>query len=734
MTESLSCVTCGRPLPKDAPSGQCPPCLLALAMSPPPEISSGEQRGLLFALFALRLGLLDAAALRRHSEVPGGPDAPKVAAVMAEQKVLHRADRQLADELVSLTTDHFDGDEALAFESLGGWPALQRLWAHYDADPQADRSGVVSESAEALPTLKSLRYSTVRELPGRYTGPREQSRGGMGRVFFVQDEYLDREVALKELIPLDEMAPAAALDDHSGSVAAQMVSRFLREARLTGRLEHPSIVPVYELGRRSNGSLYYTMKLVRGRTLEQALQGAATLKDRLELLPHFLDLCQAVGYAHSKNVIHRDIKPSNVMIGEFGETVIIDWGLAKVVGGDEQSGSSTSESAEENTPAATMVGTRLGTPRYMSPEQASGFTDEVDQRSDVFALGIVLYELLTGQVPLDGEVTEEIFHQIHNEKPVPVFQIERGAPPELAVICSHAMRKNPKDRYQNAKDLADEIQRFMTGATVRSYIYSPGELLGRFYVQHRTLMNAAAATAVAALVLGSFSYWNIGTARDEAVSAKIDALEALDSATIARRQAETSRAVMEHALAQADTDRRSAESAQYVNGIALARISIDEGKLVKARENLDKLPTAYRKWEWNYLAALAWPRTNVGPGETPDSGADEQSAVDAWDGAHANSVLTISAHEAEVTGVDFSADGRRLATKSIDGTARIWDAATGTMLAAIEGSDGNYGPALFLDGDRHVARSKGASGVSVCDAQTGREVAVLEGHTEAAIP
>ena len=175
----------------------------------------------------------------------------------------------------------------------------------------------------------------VEEAEGRYTLREERARGGMGRVLLVRDEFLGRDVALKELLPeLVKVGGDTSIIPNSSRspMTLRLLARFLQEARITGQLEHPSIVPVYELGRRQDGSLYYTMKLVRGQSLAHAIREARSLRQRLKLLPHFIDLCQAIAYAHSRGVIHRDLKPDNVMVGEFGETVVIDWGLAKARG------------------------------------------------------------------------------------------------------------------------------------------------------------------------------------------------------------------------------------------------------------------------------------------------------------------------------------------------------------------------------------------------------------------
>ena len=207
----------------------------------------------------------------------------------------------------------------------------------------------------------------------------------------VFDEHIGRDVALKELLRND---------------TNRVAMRFLREARVTGQLEHPNIVPVYEIGRRPDGALYYTMKLVKGLTLAAALKKCRSLSDRLALLPHFHDLCNAVAYAHHRGVIHRDLKPENVMVGEFGETVVLDWGVAKVRGTADL----PAEGGEGMDSGGTLAGTVLGTPAYMSPEQAGGEVENIDERSDVWGLGAVLFRSSqvtrrsTGRAPLRSSV------------------------------------------------------------------------------------------------------------------------------------------------------------------------------------------------------------------------------------------------------------------------------------------------------------------------------------------
>lgn len=305
----------------------------------------------------------------------------------------------------------------------------------------------------------------VHETAGRYSQVGEHSRGGMGRILLVHDQTIGREVALKELLP----QPGGSGDGTPARQSAATVARFLQEARLTGQLEHPSIVPVYELGRRADGRLYYTMKLVRGKTLRNALAEKKTLGGRLELLPHVVDLCQAIAYAHSRGVIHRDLKPDNVMVGEFGETVVIDWGLVKARGQEETNAADMEQAGGASAIAGgdpaveTVDGVAIGTPAYMPPEQAAGDLKQVDERSDVYALGAVLYELLSGRPPYTGQTPFEVIWKVQREAPPPLRQIERRVAPELAAICARAMARDPADRYASAKELADDLQSFISG-------------------------------------------------------------------------------------------------------------------------------------------------------------------------------------------------------------------------------------------------------------------------------
>ncbi|MBE7491504.1 MAG: FHA domain-containing protein [Planctomycetes bacterium] len=322
----------------------------------------------------------------------------------------------------------------------------------------------------------------------RYVIRAEIGAGGMGQVLLAFDQVTGRHVALKEL--------RANLRQRA-SLEPEIAERFLREARVTSRLEHPGIVPVYEIGKRDDGTLFYVMRYVRGRSLahhirqtlpENTPDSAARMAARLKLLPHFVDMCQAIAYAHSRGVIHRDLKPDNVMLGEFGETYVLDWGLARVQGARSpdselaMAGEAAHSALDNSSLAAslTVQGAAMGTPAYMPPEQAEGRIDLLDERSDVYSLGAVLYQLLCGHPPYDGATGHLVIQQVLSGPPLRLQARQREAPAELCAVVDKAMARSKASRFANASELAHEIQAYLDGRTLASYRYSWLEKARRF--------------------------------------------------------------------------------------------------------------------------------------------------------------------------------------------------------------------------------------------------------------
>ena len=350
---------------------------------------------------------------------------------------------------------------------------------------KVDLAGQTVPSASSSADLAVL-PRVARE---NYVVEGEFARGGMGRILSARDRRLGRAVALKELKA--DATPEAA--------------RFVREALVTARLQHPAIVPIYEAGRWPDGSPFYAMKLVSGRSLDALIRAAGSLPERLALLPHLLAVAEAVAYAHSQRVIHRDLKPANVLVGAFGETVLVDWGLAKDL--SQPSSGDAGKPAPSRTAAGdgeTVVGSVLGTPAYMPPEQARGET--VDERADVYALGAMLYYLLVGAPPHAGTTVQEVLAAAATQRPEPVEAREPAAPGDLAAIVAKAMEPELARRYPTAAALAADLRRFQTGQLVSAHRYSPRELLRRFVRQHRAALGVAAVSllAIAAAIVAGF--------------------------------------------------------------------------------------------------------------------------------------------------------------------------------------------------------------------------------------
>jgi len=326
----------------------------------------------------------------------------------------------------------------------------------------------------------------------RYSLMRLHAEGGLGRIWVAHDGSLDRDVALKEL------KPHTAQD-------ADAWRRFLREAQVTGQLEHPNIVPVYELNRRDDERPFYTMRLVKGKTLREAIaehhdRRRARRSDPLELprlLQALVSVCQAVSYAHSRGVIHRDIKPDNIILGDFGEVLVLDWGLAKTraVPAD-----AAGAGAAPSSPDATAHGSVVGTPAYMAPEQAAGRIDAVDERTDVYGLGAVLFEILTGRPPRTGKNVQSLLAEAVDRQAPRVRDVASDVPAPLDAVCARAMAHRRENRYAAAVDLAADLLRYLADEPTGVYREPLTRRIARRARKHRT---AFAVSLTLALMLAA---------------------------------------------------------------------------------------------------------------------------------------------------------------------------------------------------------------------------------------
>lgn len=329
------------------------------------------------------------------------------------------------------------------------------------SDRVVDHLRAVAREA-GVPDLSSTRYTLVRWI----------DHGGMGTVYLVADRTLGRPAALKVL----------HLPDPSGEMSA----RLLHEARLVARLEHPNIVPVHDAGTLPDGRVYYVMKYVRGKRLDEWRGEGPTRPAMLRL---FQRVCHAVAFAHSQGVIHRDLKPENVMVGTFGEALVLDWGVAKAIGRPKEDAETAPAGPEgvDTAGALTAKGVIVGTPSYMAPEQARGDSDRLDARADVWALGAILYYLLCGRPPFEGSSAAEILRRVAAERPVPPRKRDPAIPKALQSMCMKAMAPEPEDRYRSAHEMAEDVDRYLDGLQVTAHSETLGEKLVRVISNHRAL-------------------------------------------------------------------------------------------------------------------------------------------------------------------------------------------------------------------------------------------------------
>jgi WD40 repeat protein/serine/threonine protein kinase len=666
------------------------------------------------------------------------------------------------ESLVGLVADEF-----LRRQNLGGNPDIEEYVARY---PQA-----ASLLRNVLASLQLFDRSQAGDIPlaaeaavGAQTGTlgdfrilREVGRGGMAVVYEAEQISLGRRVALK-VLPF-----AAAMD-------ARQLQRFKNEAQAAAHLQHQNIVPVHYVG-CERGVHFYAMQFIEGQTLaavirdlrrlaalqpaageppagvvtglitelasgrwaphasrgspDSAADGppaagapstvdmpaatpaaetttAATLSTQHSTKsPAFfrtvanlgVQAAEALEHAHQVGVLHRDIKPANLLVDSSGRLWVTDFGLARL-GTD---------------PGLTMTGDLLGTLRYMSPEQALAKRVTVDARTDIYSLGVTLYELLALEPAYNGRSREEVLRQIAFEEPCPLRRLNKAAPAELETIVLKAMGKNPEDRYATAQELADDLRRYLEDKPIRAKRPSLRQRAAKWARRHKTVVRAAVVVlllAVVALAVSTVFIWRANESLDQALKR-----ERLNS---------------------------------YYQRIALAEREWSANNLARMQQLLDECPAELRGWEWHYLKRLRLenlpPLTHcsavLSVAFSPDgrriASGGQDGTVKVWDATTGREVHSFQAHQNNVYGVAFSPDGRRFATASWDGSVKVWDAETGHEQFTLfqDPQARAYSVAFGPDG-RWVAAGIGIGNpplpgeVKIWDATTGQEFLSLGGHT-----
>jgi WD40 repeat protein/tRNA A-37 threonylcarbamoyl transferase component Bud32 len=711
-------------------------------------------RQLVFGIIALQSDFLSREQLVAAFDAWVHDKSRSLADILQTQGALSTEDRQILELLVTKFIKKHAGNAEQSLLALSSVeivrPELERL---HDPDLQASL-GHVGKASAADAFLASTQLLNDGKPLARFRILRPHASGGLGQVSVALDQDLNREVALKEIHP-----------QHADNPISR--ERFVQEAEITGGLEHPGIVPVYALGQTPDGRPFYAMRFVKGDSLKRAIEvyhspdsptrrnpGERQLALR-QLLQRFIDVCNAVEYAHSRGVLHRDLKPGNIMVGKYGETLVVDWGLAKSVAKkDIVSDEATLRPATAlSSSIQTQPGSAIGTPAYMSPEQAAGKLADLGPASDIYSLGATLYHLLCGRPAFEKQELAEILGKVQRGDFPKPRSVASDIPRALEAICLHAMALQATARYPSPRALADDLEHWLADEPIVAAPEKLGERISRVARRQRGLVRSVGcATGLVAVV----------------------SLAAAMLINAQRRRAEE--------------NGRLAQRHLYAAHMNLAQNAWDGARLGAVRDLLDRhLPSAdevdFRGFEWHYWNRLCrndWPvlagqtrptcfavsrdGTRIATGTAtgtinfwnavtgqktqdfqghPDTvtaiavsgdgtrfaSATHAGTVQLWDLASDKKPLTLNGNTGWIYCVAYSPDGMRIASASRGGTVQIWDAATGLVTGTLEAHTFLSSVAFSPDGKQIASSSEHEATVRLWDAATGEELHALEGHT-----
>jgi WD40 repeat protein/serine/threonine protein kinase len=626
-------------------------------------VASTASHNLLFGIIALQNDFVSREALVAGFDAWVHDKSRTLAEILQSQGALSADDREVLDRLIVRFLERHGGDAEKSLAVLSSVPHVRPELEQLDDADLSGSLGHVGEASSADSRFTATALFTQERPRGRFRILRPHAKGGLGQVSVALDQDLNREVALKEIQP-----------KHADNAAAR--ERFLLEAEITGALEHPGIVPVYALGQGPDGRPFYAMRFVKGDSLKQAIEdfhkpdnpnrkdpGARQLELR-QLLGRFIDVCNAMEYAHSRGVLHRDLKPGNIMVGKYGETLVVDWGLAKSVGKKEivsDEGTLRPSSALSSS-GQTQPGSAVGTPAYMSPEQAAGKLGELGPASDVYSLGASLYHVLCGKPPFEGKEPVEIAEKVNRGDFAKPRQISSTIPPSLEAICLKAMALQPAERYPTARALADDLEHWLADEPVTAMPDRLGDRLRRFGRRHRGAVRAAGVAVIVLAVVSTVAAVLVNESRKKSVEL-----------------AGTNERLAHEKSALANSERKAKIQAQQLadeNGLLArnerdARQATERQLRIAMAERLAALSQAKQFESPEISLALAVESGRAT--STNNLGVRATSHQALLDSLSAIGGCPLVGHNDRITGMAISPDGHWIVSTGYDNTIRIWD-------------------------------------------------------------